>query len=64
MANVAWSLGRYDMVMYMDTVFLQMLLWEHFGALAPMPMEYSATVPGGTGVVILKKCDFKARALL
>lgn len=38
-ANAARSLGRYDVVTYANSSFLQMFLWEHFGAL-----EY-ATVP-------------------
>lgn len=29
-----------------------MFLWEHFGALAPKNVGYSATVPRGTGGVV------------
>lgn len=29
------SLGRYDVVLHVDSGFLQMFLWERFGALAP-----------------------------
>lgn len=34
-ANVTWSLGRYNVVMSVDSCFLQMFLYECFGALAP-----------------------------
>lgn len=62
MANMARLLGCYDVVTYMDSVFQQMFLWERFGALTPMPVEYSTTVPGGMGVVSLTKSIFKALA--
>lgn len=45
------SLGRYDAVSHVDSVFLQMLLLERFSALAPAPVEYSTTVLGKAGVV-------------
>lgn len=53
--------GRYNVLTYMDLVILQMLLWESFGALAPTPVEYSATVSGGTGVVSPTKSILNAR---
>lgn len=43
-ANVMRLLGHYDIVSHVDPFILQMFLWEHFEALTPIPVEYSATV--------------------
>lgn len=47
----------------MDSIFLHMFLWEHFKALALMPVEYSASVLGGTGAVSSVKNIYRAQAL-
>lgn len=41
-------LGRWVALTWlpMYTSFFHMYLWEHFGALASKPIEYSAIVPG------------------
>lgn len=33
--NIAQSIGRYDVVSYVDANFLQLFLWESFRALSP-----------------------------
>lgn len=45
-------IGRYDVVSHVNFGFLQMLLWERFGALTPKPMRCPATVPSETGEVV------------
>lgn len=37
-------LGRYNVVMHVNSSFLQMFLWERFRALAPKQIEYSLPV--------------------
>ena len=36
------SLGRYNLVSYLDTMFLHMFIYEHFPHIAPIPKPYSA----------------------
>lgn len=43
--NIAQLLGRSDVVMHVDSSFLQMFLWERFGALALKSNEYSSIMP-------------------
>lgn len=38
--NMARSVGRYDVVSYVEANFLQMFLWERFPHLAPRPLEF------------------------
>lgn len=33
-------MGRYGVVTYADTCFLQIFLWEIFGGIAPRPVEF------------------------
>lgn len=42
---VVWSVGRYDVVSYSDANFLQLFLWERFGALSPTPLEFNQLRP-------------------
>lgn len=51
-ADMSRSLGRYDVVSHIDSVFLQMFLWECFGSLASNPEEYSDTVPAKWGLLV------------
>lgn len=58
-ADPTRSLGRYDIVAHVDFVFLQMFMWECFGLIAPVLVEY-ATIPKGTRVVSPTKRSYKA----
>lgn len=40
------------MVSHIDSDFLQMFLWEHFGALVAKLVKYSVTMASETGRVI------------
>lgn len=40
--NIFPSVGRYDVITYANTAFLQMFLWERFRALSPTPVEFKA----------------------
>lgn len=40
--NVTRSLGRYDVVSYVDANFLQLFLWERFEGLALKPLTFKA----------------------
>lgn len=42
-------MGRYNVVMHDDTIFLQMFLWECFRALVPKTIKYSTIVPSKAG---------------
>lgn len=43
-ANMMGSLGRHDVVSYVDSAFQQLFLWERFETLAPTHIEYSAMI--------------------
>lgn len=43
--NIFPSFGRYNVVIYIDTEFLQMFLWERFVVLSPKPVEFDAIEP-------------------
>lgn len=38
--NIVCSVSRYNVITYVDTTFLQMLLWEKFGFLSPKSIEF------------------------
>lgn len=61
-ANLTRSLGRYNVVSHVDSDFLQMLLWERFGTLAPTPIEYFTMVPNRAGVINLMRATSIYRA--
>lgn len=61
--NVARSLGHFDMVSHMDSILLHMFLWECSWSLAVKPVEYSAKMPNGTGVVNPAKSIFNTHEL-
>lgn len=63
-ANITHSLGHYNIMSHVVSVFLQIFLWERIEAFAPTSVGYSAIVPGGAKVVnptgtksILVRCD-------
>lgn len=43
--NVTRSMGRYDVVSYVDANFLQLFLWERFEGLVPKPRDFKAPRP-------------------
>lgn len=43
--NMVRSVGRYDVVSYVEANFLQMFLWERFCHLAPQPLEFEPVPP-------------------
>lgn len=43
--NVAWSMGRYDAVSYIEANFLQLYLWERFEGLALEARPFKAPQP-------------------
>lgn len=38
--HIACSVGRYDVISYVEVNFLQLFLWERFEKLAPVPREF------------------------
>lgn len=40
--NLSKSMGRYTMVSYANSVFLQLFLWERFNSLAPQSVQFEA----------------------
>lgn len=56
----------YNVVIHVDTSFLQMFLWERFRAPASKPIEFLMTVSSevvGANGSWMRKTMFKARAL-
>lgn len=45
LSNIFQSVGKYDVIMYVGTYFLQMFLRERFGALSSKPVEFKAAKP-------------------
>lgn len=43
--NGTWSIGRYDVVSYVDANFLRLFLFEQFQGLAPEPRVFKAPQP-------------------
>lgn len=43
--NTTRSMGRYDVVSYVDANFLQLFLWERFEGLAPKPRNFKVPRP-------------------
>lgn len=48
-ANMTRWQGCYDVVSHVDSMFLQMFMWEHFENLVHTSIEYSAIVFGRPG---------------
>lgn len=66
LGNIFRLVGRYDVVMNVDTFFLQMFLRERFGALSPKLVEFKAAKPEKLiidGVEKEKTCHYKPQGL-
>lgn len=54
--NAIQSVGRHDVVTYIDANFLQLFIWERFHMLSPEPNELKVVIPqridGGEGSCI------------
>lgn len=46
--NFVWSAGQCDVVSYVEANFLQLFLWERFGAFSSIPFEFK---PAKTRIV-------------
>lgn len=43
--KITRPIGRYDVVSYVDSNFLQLFMWERFRVLLPKPREFKAPTP-------------------